>query len=298
MKLYNRETPKVLLLGNGINKAFGFPSWEELLSSITSNHLTDEEIKTIEKMPYPLQPVVLTDDSIDIKMKKISSELTEFDATVEEKEIINKFIGLPFDSVLTTNYTYEIEKSINPSFKCKPSRVCKYRKKVDIPGGNDVKRRLHTYFEIEKDSMPIWHIHGEAAIPDTMILGHYYYGKLLSRIQQYISKLLKRYHHCLKIDGEMDYKSWVDYFMLGDVFIVGQGMNLSEMDLWWMVNCKKRNFQVKIYMYKPDATLDEILLMKAYGINLVTEGLEGDDYKKYYNWLYENIANQLYKEYE
>ena len=35
-------------------------------------------------------------------------------------------------------------------------------------------------------------------------------------------------------------KSWVDDFILGDVYILGFGMDFSEFDLWWLLNRKKR----------------------------------------------------------
>ena len=35
-------------------------------------------------------------------------------------------------------------------------------------------------------------------------------------------------------------KSWLEYFIFGDVYVVGFGMDLSEIDLWWLLNRKKR----------------------------------------------------------
>lgn len=89
----------------------------------------------------------------------------------------------------------------------------------------------------------------------------------------------------------MDMHSWLDYFLIGDVYIVGLGMSLSEIDLWWLVNCKKRNFpNRKVVLYKPDIKDEERLLAKAYGVVVQDEFFNGD-YKEYYNILCEQLKN-------
>ena len=126
-----------------------------------------------------------------------------------------------------------------------------------------------------------------------MILGHYYYGKLLAKLQQYVPSLIRRYHAGKSSQEGIELRSWLDYFMLGDVYIVGLGMALSELDLWWLVNCKKRHFpDRKVYFYKPDIKPEEKLLAEAYGMIVVTEGYCGD-YKAYYAWLCEKLKDKL-----
>jgi hypothetical protein len=118
-----------------------------------------------------------------------------------------------------------------------------------------------------------------------MVLGHYYYGKLLAKMQQYISSLLSRYNARVAKGQSMNLRSWLDYFMLGDVHIVGLGMALSELDLWWLINCKKRHFPDRqVILYKPDIKPEEKLLAEAYSVTVNTDGFTGD-YKAYYNWL-------------
>ena len=95
-------------------------------------------------------------------------------------------------------------------------------------------------------------------------------------------------------EQDLKIRSWMDYFMLGDVYIVGLGMALSEMDLWWLVNCKKRHFpETNVILYKPDIKLEEMLLAEAYGIKVETNGLVNNNYKAYYEWLYRELAQKL-----
>lgn len=162
------------------------------------------------------------------------------------------------EAILTTNYLYEMEKALIPEFQSVFGKVCRWRIVAYEKDEEYCRRQLHTYFSAEGYTPTIWHIHREAARPDTMILGHYFYGKLLAKLQQSVSDIIRRYKGCQSRGQDFNIRSWLEYFLIGDVYIVGCGMVLSEMDLWWMVNCKKRNFpDSKIVFYKPDIKIEE-----------------------------------------
>lgn len=288
------KVPKVLLFGNGINRAYGFDSWDGLIESIQTKDMTVQEKNSLEHVPYPLRPVILTDDHIGTQMKCISRQLSELQAAPEEEKLLCKFVSLPIDAVLTANYTYELEKALDGQFKCLPARRCKERKVVYTESGKYNTEQLHTCFKVG-EYPPIWHIHGEAARHGSIVLGHYYYGKLLAKQQQYMSSLIARYHVRTAKHKDMEYRSWLDYFMLGDVYIVGLGMELSELDLWWLVNCKKRNFPDRnVVLYKPDIKPEERMLANAYGVIVESGGFLGD-YKAYYQWTCGKLAIELNK---
>ncbi len=281
--------PNVLLLGNGINRAFEQKSWSELLKGITTIELDEKERVQIDKMPYPLQPIVLTEDLVDEKLDEIATSLMDVNLTEEQGEVLRQIVDLKFDAILTTNYTYEIEKAIEPKFSCKLKANSKYRN--FSKKGNKIEEQLgiYKYMKVSKVNTDyrIWHIHGEAARPSSMILGHYYYGKLLSKIQQYISTFMTRYKGCEKHGNGFIPHSWIDYFMLGNVYVVGMGLDFSEMDLWWLINCKKRNMknQGKIYFYEANLDKEDKLatkmLAETYGMEVITEKVK-DNYSSYY----------------
>ena len=56
LKISTETPPNVLLLGNGINRAYDFASWDELINSIKTKDLTEAEMGALKKVPYPLQP--------------------------------------------------------------------------------------------------------------------------------------------------------------------------------------------------------------------------------------------------
>lgn len=284
---------KVILVGNGINRTYGVLSWAELIGQIQTKKLTKEEMEALKNVPYPLQPVILTEDNIDIKMKAVAEELSSFKPKEEESKLIQNLMSLPIEAILTTNYTYEIEKSVLPEFTCKVGCGSKFRKKIYKSAGKYEVNQLHTCFHVGDDKPTIWHIHGEAAKPDTMVLGHYYYGKHLAQIQQYVSKLIARYKCAVSKGQIFNYQSWVDYFLLCNVYIVGLGMDMSEMDLWWLVNCKKRHFKdKKTVLFKSDITKEQELLAKTYGVEVVKDGLTDKDFENYYKWVFDEIRSR------
>ena len=292
LQIRHGETPNILLLGNGINRAYGFASWDELIHSIQTKELTEDEAVSLHNVPYPLQPVILTEDHVGTRMKEISHKLSELEAPEEEIPVLKDFAAIPFQAILTTNYTYELEKALDPMFVCFPGRKCKVRTVVYAGKGKYNTEQLHTCFQIE-NTPSIWHIHGEAARHGTMILGHYYYGKLLSKMQQYVSSLIARHRASASRGQDMEARSWMDYFMLGNIYIVGSGMSLSEMDLWWLINCKKRNFpDTTVTLYKPDIQTKERLLAEAYGVIVKTGSFNGD-YRAYYRDVCEKLKSEI-----
>jgi hypothetical protein len=288
MQVGHDETPKVLLIGNGINRAYKSSSWDNLLESITTKKLTDRKKEAMDNVPYPLKPVILTEDHIDRQMKEKSKKWSDFRACEMEESLLRRYADLPVDAILTTNYTYELEKALEPEFKCNPGVRCKWRARA-YDGEKYYNDQLYTYFSVGEKAPPIWHIHGEAAKPDTMIIGHYYYGKLLAKMQGSVSKFIARYKSSQANKRILNLHSWMEYFLMGDVYIVGCGMELSEQDLWWLVSCKKRHFpNSRIVLYKPDAREEERLLAEAYGMRVDSSGFNGD-YREYYEYVCDRI---------
>ena len=95
------RTPKVLMLGNGINRAFGFASWDDLIESIRTKDLTSEEKEALKNVPYPLQPVILTEDHLGTQMRSISKELSDLRAPEAEEEMLRTAAFITFLRAVT-----------------------------------------------------------------------------------------------------------------------------------------------------------------------------------------------------
>ena len=288
--------PIFYLLGNGINRAFELNSWDELLAQVSRKNLSEEEKKAVERMPYPMQAVIVTDDRVHENLEQLADALLNTKMSAEQLGILRDYLRLRFDAVLTTNYTYEIENAIDDKFYCKKRTASKYRFHSKDGTKAEEQFGIYKYMKVSDGEFEhrIWHVHGETARPRSMILGHYYYGKLLSNIQQYVSNVIRQYESARKEKRDYQPYSWIDYFLIGNVYIVGYGMDLSEIDIWWLINCRKKNMQKcgKIYYIEPNMNVEKNvakrLLAEVYGLDIITEVVE-EDYMSYYKNAINNI---------
>ena len=293
----------ILLVGNGISQAYGACSWSDVLKSLSTNKdvkINSDEIKNI---PNPLKAVILSDDHLDKKMKDLSVSFSNYSPSQEEQEQWKMIATLPVLGILTTNYYYEIEKSLNKDFVVSVGRRSSFRKHTTFEGEVKGKRLLATYMQPLSNSLPVWYIHGEAGISDSMTIGHYYYGNLIAKAQRRISQILRKYHDCKKTGKLFEVETWVDLFMLCNVNIVGLGLDFSEFDLWWLLNCKKRHFpETKVDWYDVNIDISKKKLAETYCINFhnteVLFPIADKDtwFKNYYSSLISQIKVSLINE--
>lgn len=287
------EVPKALLLGNGINRCFENSSWDGLLKEMSKRDEKDWE--NIKNLPYPLMAVAAVGDDLGDEMKLQACQMCSASVSEEQKALMHPLGQIGVEAILTTNYSYEIEKVLDESFTVAVGKASKYRCKTckDKPKKDTSSLFQFMNMTAANKSIPIWHIHGEAAKPDTMVIGHYYYGKLLYRIEKYASDAIKRYKIAQQQGLEFYPRSWVDYLLFGDVYIVGLGLDFSEMDLWWLINCKKRNGIGKVYFYEPNLSMEKKVLIEAYGVENISLEVEDDNYKGYYKQVIKHINEHL-----
>ena len=269
-----RERPKVLLLGNGLNLAYmkQASSWKKLVRTGGSGVPDDLVI------PLSLEVVLRTKDRARDFMKEQSRALY---GVVDSEELFSSLRALlkaGFDEILTTNYGYELE-----SAALGVPEISEYRLKKIVrstTGRVDSRFLLHTYNEVETEGTVnrIWHVHGEAKKPVSMVIDHYQYGSLLNRFVNFYRWRGNDYR-TYKDYTEIPKESWLDAFMMGDVYILGQGLDFAEMDLWWLIDRKKleKNARGRIFFYEPKSDREydgKIELLKLYGVQTNTLGFE------------------------
>lgn len=96
-----------------------------------------------------------------------------------------------------------------------------------------------------------------------MIVGSYYYGKnvkrCVGRLDGYADEKQKEngkereFKRNIKDGRVQRIGSWIDAFVLGDVYILGFGMDFSEADLWWLIEYKTNHKDIcgKTFFYNP-----------------------------------------------
>lgn len=267
------KRPKVLLIGNGLNRSFGGASWMNLLKNISRRDDWDKI-----GLPYPLKAILATNNDIKSALKNKKDALYGEIGSDKQEEMIRKLLEAGFDHILTTNYSYEFEMVANNTKTISEYKIKKMVNHTPIVTKAEGSYLLCTFNETNSNSIKnkIWHIHGEARKVSSMVLGHYTYGSLLSRVEQHCKKNNSYYYENMNEDIEVEVKSWIDAFIMGEVHVLGFAFDLSEFDLWWLLN-KKFNYSSeysKIYFYDPYNSEDygKYELLKLFGVEIKDYG--------------------------
>lgn len=299
LTIFPGRRPQVLLLGNGLNRVYGGASWTGLLEKINRTAFTTEQVKS---MPFPMQAVLLSKDHVDISLQDLQRELTQCELHPWLAEQLQRLLALPFDCVLTPNFTYEIECAVISDFLEHPQRYLRHTQAVPRA---EKWFMLHTYYDLplERGPLPLFHIHGEARTPSTVILGHYYYGNLLFCCDEYLTHRAPNHRYPLwpGQDG-MPALSWLDYLILGDVYSLGFGFDTSEMDLWWLLCRKKRERAPHgdLWFFEPErkSMQTKQALLEAYHAKCISLGVKepgAEEYKHFYEMAVKDIGRRLEK---
>ncbi len=243
-----KKRPAVLLVGNGLNRCMGDTNtWLNAILRLTKD---DGVLDSDKDMNYSIRATVTTDENETDRWKKYA-ELFGKEFKYIDNPLLKNLLQIPFDAVLTTNYTYELENSIDPLYTesdDKEDFVC-ITAANHIPEDKqpDSIRLLNTFNCISNGTrdVNIWHIHGEVREPCSMILTHEEYGRLVYELVA--NEQAKRKSNIICFD------SWIDYFLYGDLYVLGQGIDFAEFDLWWLLSRRHREGERagKAFFYSP-----------------------------------------------
>lgn len=293
--------PQVLLLGNGINRAFNSDSWDDLLNSIDRRN--DRYDIGDYRCPETLKAVLVTEDNVDKALQSQKERLGNLGTEKPEKQmqLLRRLLNVGFDEILTTNYSYELETAALGHDRVNERSLCRMQGHTDEVSRCETSLMLHTYNSVGSEGRErrIWHVHGEARKPDSMILGAYYYGNFLGKMIG-LNKKRGNYYSSVQRSGEPPkIRSWTDAFILGDIYILGFGMGFAESDMWWLLNRKKRegNKVGKTYFYelKPKADINraKMDLLELMNVEVIYKSVSGNDWRSVYEWAVCDIEKRL-----
>jgi len=214
------------LIGNGINRAAGRgPSWSEVLISLAGHN---RPIDQLQSKPFPLLFQELTARHWpDVKSKKLRGMVARQVGEIKPGDLHTSLIKRPVQNVLTTNYDYALEAAT------------KHER-----GKWESSTKYSIFRHRVAEGKRIWHLHGEAEEPRSIMLGYDHYTGAVQRMRDY----LKRSYHGRSspfkskkpIDRSGEPFSWIDVFLRDDVEILGLGFDYSEIDLWWAITYKNQ----------------------------------------------------------
>ncbi len=230
-----KKRPAVLLVGNGLNRCMGDDTtWDNAILKLAKD---DAILDKIKRLDYSIRATVTADED-NIKRWQRYVKLFDIDFKYFDNPLLKNLLRVPFDAVLTTNYTYELENALDENFPRSDHKgdwACTTAANITTGKQPDSVRLLNTFNRLKNEDgkdVDIWHIHGEVRDPASMILTHEEYGRLVTE--------LVREEDRENNEGEILFDSWQDYFVYGDLYILGQGVNFAEFDLWWMLSRRRR----------------------------------------------------------
>ena len=285
--------PRVLLLGNGILRLRGGVSWEALLQRIAVNDEIPEDV--LRDIPLAMRVEALC--GVDVEGARMRAA-AEFEPAADcATETLERLLRLPWDCVLTTNYTYEAEGVL---LGCDRFGKADRRRTLACMDGSVYRRdNLHFCYIMERKGrppLPVWHIHGDLGRAESMILSYYSYAKAISRLQKYNRQLKNAFQDAVEARRVVTPRSWTDWFIMGDVYSVGFGYDFSEFDLWWAAERKAReNARVgRLIAYqdrqeKADAVC---ALLKSVGAE-VNRVYDYEDYAEFYRIVIDDIERRM-----
>ena len=286
------EKHNVLLLGNGINRLFSGESCESLIKDEIGKSDVVYSYSDISKMPFSMQIIAASGDKVNKAMARVAKKIN-LEIGDSQKAFLQRLLGIENAAILTANYSTELEQALgmkhSPGFFYKCQHLTK-----EVPESRSCDR-LHRYSEI--DGNYIWHIHGDVYAPNSIIMGNYYYGGLVSRIHQYLDSFMRGYRYCEARNINFVPKSWVDYFMFSDVYMLGFSMAFSEMDLWYLIGAKKRSFpDSDVYFYLPkeevQKNIEIVIMLRAYGVKVISDFSSSGGYEGFYDCAIEDIKSK------
>lgn len=240
-----------VLFGNGFNLLTnGTPSWEALLEDISKDPLDKRIPNTLKyeaiiarepyrnsvKMTYNGKTITYNGKVITYSGEVVESQLKKDIASrvkvFPTNDFYHRLAELPVSHYLTTNYDNTLSRSMG---------------KEGFAPQNKSERLYSIWRQYRsRDSRFYWPIHGNEDSPASIMLGYDHYCGALGRINRYVKGTDS-------VDGnrsdsmesrlrneKMEIQSWIDLFFCSDIHIIGLGLAYEEIDLWWLLNKRKR----------------------------------------------------------
>ena len=216
----------VVLVGNGPNRVkdpniinVATPvSWDDVLSKLIDEYLPGHRKLAAKPFPLLYEQIAMTwlRQETDRKETELKTRVANLMFHLPNNNIHKAIFSLPVRNILTTNYDY--------AFECIDQ--------APVVGGS-TETTYSLFRKHRVGDKHIWHIHGEARVARSILLGHYQYGG-------YVARILAHLHQARDSVTSRRPFSWVDLFLRHELQIISLGLDLSEFVLWWLLNYKAR----------------------------------------------------------
>lgn len=218
--------PKLMLLGNSVNRLGGGPTWHDVLVSL-AQAAELSSVRNLENKPLPIvYEHVVSRPGVDEGLLK--RQLAKSMRMLQPNWAHERALRLGVRHLLTTNYDYSFESAGKTT-----------RKRASLKS-----ERTYSLFRRTKIAdMFVWHLHGELDAPWTLLLGFHQYAGYLQKLRHYLTASQKGSPFRAgepRFEETHSRYSWADLFLRDDVHVAGLTMDYVELPLWWLIAYKLR----------------------------------------------------------
>lgn len=237
------ETNKnVIFFGNGLNRVSKGPDWQELLHKISNSKI----LKDIP-LTFQYEYICLSSDAGDfdkgpscsIGENELKERIANQLSNIKSNDVYETLAKMPVSDYITTNYDKTFENTLIAMGYA-----------PDKSDSNESRYSIHRYNTFKKDDniKRIWYIHGNIDIYNSIIMGYDQYCGGLSKMNDWVkgsykiaNKPIGTIHRRFSnAPDDKDIKSWIDLFFTSNIHIIGYSMPFDEIDLWWLLDKRKR----------------------------------------------------------
>ncbi len=279
--------PKVLFVGNGLLLlGKNGTGWSELLGSLNTDGRT---VPGIGRIPSAMQPEAIRGTDVETVQDLTASCLS----SREPHDTLKKLVFMDFDAILTTNYTYEIEDALSGGRWTESRRRRCHTTLYGSPQVLYNTYKCNLVRDVNGREIPVFHIHGELARRRSLILSYYSYANAVYHLIEMNKRRKNDYEEHQLSATPLNCQGWLDYFLMGEVFAVGFGFDLSEFDIWWAAERKNREHashgSLHAYMISEKRDTARSSMMRAMGIDERFFRVREKQYAKAYEAALEDI---------
>lgn len=281
-----------MLVGNGLNRLSQGPSWDDLLLRLArSAGILDKDYELDLKKPLPLlyEEMVLASLRSREAERLFRAEVREFSDQLRPNALHIKLLESSVRHILTTNYDLTLERVLQPGINHIYNE------------GVVAEQRYSAFRRHTLGDHTFWHLHGDVAYPNSIMLGYDHYAGALQRIRQYVASgahysAYSSRSLIARLNGLASIGSWSDLFFVTDVHILGLSLDFVEMHLWWILTYRARKIadgkvikgNVRYYVLRPKGIRPtpesdrKHQLLRALRVDVVEIAVEVDDWDTFY----------------
>lgn len=235
---------RTLLLGNGLNRCLpGASDWNDLLTyeepakfsgddnaHIPSNLLFECIAAENGRRQFGRGRI----DYDALKQQKIGKALASLESNINTNcgtipNLHRMFAGLPYDSVVTTNYDTLFERA--HSCEVIPETINTQSRYLLGPTGHCGDKLFY-------------HAHGIESSPKSLVLGYEHYQRLAIEIARKLGLTNRDHDGYQQLADEVASHNepcvlaWPYLILFAQVDIVGFGLGFAETDFWWLLTLR------------------------------------------------------------